>query len=154
MSVTAPVSLFTCINDTTMVPGRNAFERFSGVIVPVSSGLTWVVVNPCVSNQAVESRTARCSSAETTMWSPRSRRARAAPFKAKLMASVAPEVQTTSSGCDDSSAATSPRALSMASDAAWPKAWVTDAGFPKVPSTVRKSLMVRATAGSTGVVAA
>jgi len=76
-------------------------------------------------------------------------RARPAPVRARLLASVPPLVNTTCAGRAPTSAATCSRAVSSSARAARPKP-CTDDGFPTVASA---SVMAAATAGRTGAVA-
>src|SRR5580698_8230692 len=75
------------------------------------------------------------------------------PKMAKLLASVAPEVQITSRGAAPTLAATCARARSTKVAAAWPNSWL-DAGLPNSPCMPRHCAMAAATRGSIGVVAA
>ncbi len=76
----------------------------------------------------------------------------AQPLIARLLASVAPEVQTTSRGSAPIKLATSTRASSTAASACQPNICERDAGLPKWPDGVKNSTIRSATAGSTGVV--
>jgi hypothetical protein len=75
----------------------------------------------------------------------------ATPFSARLIDSVAPEVQISSRGSQLTSAATCPRAFSTAFSASQPYAWLRDAGLPKFCRS--HGTMASTTRGSTGVVA-
>ncbi|CFO66834.1 Uncharacterised protein [Bordetella pertussis] len=70
---------------------------------------------------------------------------------ARLSDSVAPEVQTISRGSALTSLATSSRAFSTASSASQPKAWLREAGLPKL--SYNQGIIFSTTLGSTGVVA-
>ena len=66
-----------------------------------------------------------------TMWAPFPRKASSAPFRAKLIDSVAPLVKTISRGAAPASSATRLRAISTAFSASQPKLCVRLAAFPK-----------------------
>ena len=72
---------------------------------------------------------------------------------AKLSDSVAPEVHTISRESALTRSATCCLACSTASSAFQPKMCEREAGFPKLPSRVRHSVITFTTRGSTGVVA-
>ena len=74
-----------------------------------------------------------------------------APRTARLFDSVAPEVNTMSSGRAPISAATCARASSTAACASWPKACCRLEGLPNF--SVKYGSIAASTAGSTGVVA-
>src|SRR5271170_2790509 len=75
------------------------------------------------------------------------------PKIAKLLASVAPEVQITSRGAAPTLAATCARACSTKAADAWPNSWF-DAGLPNSPCMPKHCAIAAATRESTGVVAA
>ncbi len=72
---------------------------------------------------------------------------------ARLLDSVAPEVQTISRGSAPINSASKARPSSIASSACQPKLCEREAGLPKLPSWVKQSDIFSATRGSTGVVA-
>ena len=74
------------------------------------------------------------------------------PKRARLLASVAPEVKTISPGRAPSSAATCSRACSTASAARQPARWVALCGLPTPAGSSHGSIAAR-TRGSSGVVA-
>ena len=78
----------------------------------------------------------------------------AQPLMAKLLASVAPDVQTISRGSAPIRLATSCLASSTAASACQPNMCERDAGLPKCPAGVINSIIFSATTGSTGVVEA
>src|SRR5216683_3334671 len=86
-----------------------------------------------------------------TMWLPFSRYISATPFSARLMASVPPEVNTTSLGSRAPiSLAICSRALSTPPSASQPKGWLRLAGCPNF--SVKYGIIASSTRGSTGVV--
>ena len=101
------------------------------MIAPPSAGLRQVTSQPFLESHAAVSRTALCSMAEMTRCLPRARGESMMPFKARLIDSVAPEVQNISRGLAARKRARWSRASSTAFNAAWPNRWVTDEGLPK-----------------------
>src|SRR5512137_2157042 len=86
-----------------------------------------------------------------TMWLPFSRYISATPLSAKLIASVPPEVKTTSLGSRAPiSLAICSRALSTPPSASQPKGWLRLAGCPNF--SVKYGIIASSTRGSTGVV--
>ncbi len=92
------------------------------------------MAQPSRSSRRQTSSTALCSVWLVTRCRPLRARARMTPNKARLLASVAPEVQTIAPGSMSSRAATCVRAVSTARAAARPKTWVLEEGLPKIPS--------------------
>ena len=150
-SLTTPISLFTCIRETSRVSSRSASATCSGRMMPSAGGTSQVTSKPWASKWAQVSSTALCSMALVMMWRRDAPSAR--PLMARLSDSVAPEVQTISRGSALSNRATSARAASTASSACQPKVWLREAGLPKLPSASRQAFILAATWGSTGVVA-
>ena len=101
-----PTSLFAAISETSTVSGRSAAAMSPAVDQPVARPRTRVTSKPSRSRLRHGSSTAGCSIAVVTMWRPLAARARAAPRRARLSDSVAPEVNTISSGAAPTSAAT------------------------------------------------
>ncbi|GBC80843.1 hypothetical protein HRbin09_02093 [bacterium HR09] len=91
-----PISLFTSITETKSVSSVRAWTTASGSTTPLFPTGTRVTVNPSLCRLSQASRTAGCSMAVVTIC--RFRLLRASPLMAKLLASVAPEVNTSSSG--------------------------------------------------------
>src|SRR6266536_4381440 len=86
-----------------------------------------------------------------TMWLPFSRYISAAPFRARLIDSVPPEVKTISFGSRaPSKRASSVRARSTAASASHPKGWLRLAGCPNF--SVKYGSIASTTRGSAGVV--
>ena len=71
---------------------------------------------------------------------------------ARLLDSVAPEVNTISLGSALTKSAIWLRETSTASSATHPNLCERDAGLPNTPSVVKQSAILAATRGSTGVV--
>ena len=85
------------------------------------------------------------------MWLPFSRYISATPFSARLMASVPPEVNTTSLGSRaPMSLAICSRARSTPLSASQPNGWLRLAGCPNF--SVKYGIIASSTRGSTGVV--
>ena len=126
-----PVSLLAVMIETRMVSGRIAASssaRSTSPSVPTGSQVT---SQPLRSRCLQVSMTALCSVTTVMMWLPLSRRNSAAPLIARLLASVAPLVKVISLASAPITAATCLRALSTASSAAQPNAWVRLAALPK-----------------------
>ncbi len=148
-----PTSLLASITDTNAVRSSRAPARASRSTTPPASTGTIPTRKPSRSRRSTLWRTAWCSTAVVTTPSPRPRwRAEwAAPFTARLSASVPPPVKMISPGRTPSAAATVSRASSMAvlaarAAACWPE------GFPKMPD--RKGSIASSASGRMGVVAA
>ena len=121
-------------------------------IEPLPSTGNTVASKPSRVSAAIGSSTARCSVAIVITWRlPRARAARATPRMARLSASVAPLVNTTSFGEQPTLAATAARPRSVASRAATPKRCPREDAFPA--RSVNHGSMVCTTSGSHGVVA-
>src|SRR5438309_11309838 len=94
---------------------------------------------------------ARCSMTVVTMWLPFSLYISAAPLRARLIASVPPEVNTSSFGSRAPiSVAILPRAASTAPSASHPNGWLRLAGCPNL--SVKYGSIASTTRGSHGVV--
>src|SRR5258708_6216119 len=94
---------------------------------------------------------ARCSMTVVTMWLPFSLYISAAPLRARLIASVPPEVKTSSFGSRAPiSVAILPRAASTAPSASHPNGWLRLAGCPNF--SVKYGSIASTTRGSAGVV--
>ena len=95
-----PTSLFTSITDTTTVRSSSASASASRSTIPSRPAPTRTTRNPSRSRRSHDARTALCSKPTVTTPSPRpaARAARAAPFTARLSASLPPAVNTTSPG--------------------------------------------------------
>src|SRR6267143_4249241 len=94
---------------------------------------------------------ARCSMMVVTMWLPFSLYISAAPLRARLIASVPPEVKTSSFGSRAPiSVAILPRAASTAPSASHPNGWLRLAGCPNF--SVKYGSIASTTRGSHGVV--
>src|SRR6267378_5449330 len=94
---------------------------------------------------------ARCSMMVVTMWLPFSLYISAAPLRARLIASVPPEVKTSSFGSRAPiSVAILPRAAATAPSASQPNGWLRLAGCPNF--SVKYGIIASTTRGSTGVV--
>src|SRR5438105_5390043 len=94
---------------------------------------------------------ARCSMTVVTMWLPFSLYISAAPLRARLIASVPPEVNTSSFGSRAPiSVAILPRAASTAPSASHPNGWLRLAGCPNF--SVKYGSIASTTRGSHGVV--
>ena len=148
-----PTSLLTSITETSAVPASTAAATASGSTTPVAGTGKRVTRKPSAARRSQDASTPLCSNAVVTTASRPSvaRARRAAPFTARLSASVPPAVNTTSLGSAPSSAATSSRASSRAVFAARAAEWAP-LGLPKVPP--RNGAMAATASGRTGVVAA
>ena len=111
-----PTSLFTSITDTTAVRSSNAASSRSRSMTPPGPTPIVATRNPSASSRCAAASTPLCSIAEVTTPSrpPAARAARAAPFTARLSASVPPPVNTTSPGAQPRIAAIDSRASSSA----------------------------------------
>ena len=146
-----PTSLLAQTTAASAVSGRSAAANSSGSTRPCSSTPIQETSKPSASIHRAASRTAACSTVETTAWRFSGGADRARPRTARLSASVPPPVKKISAGDPPSSAATGPRAASTASLAAFPAACNED-GFPRPPP--RCGSMASSTLGSRSVVAA
>jgi hypothetical protein len=93
-----PISALACMTETSRVSGRIALRTSSGSTRPSRSTCTTVVSKPAARSGSSALRTEKCSTSETTRWRPFFDPAIAAPLTARLLASVAPEVNTISAG--------------------------------------------------------
>ena len=93
-----PISLFTCISDTSSVSGRSAAATCSASTMPVGAGLQVGDRAAFALELAAGVEHGRMLGARRHEVAPRLRWNRAAPSNARLFASVAPEVQTICSG--------------------------------------------------------
>ena len=126
-----PISLFANIIEMRIVLSVMAFRTSSGLTIPNLSTERYVAVAlPLPSNDLTVSSTARCSVDAVIIWSPFSLYISSTPLIARLSDSVAPLVKTISFGSALISLAICFRALSTASSAAHPKAWLRLAAFP------------------------
>ena len=95
-----PVSLLASIRETRTVSSRRAASSSSSRTRPRSSTPTRLISQPRRCSAANGSSTEACSVAWLMMCRPRSSSASAAPTSARLLASVAPAVNTTSLAAD------------------------------------------------------
>src|SRR3989442_1141731 len=96
MSWIVPISLFANMTEMRIVLSVIAFFTSSTSTRPFGCTGTYVTANPCRSSRLQVSSPARCSIAVVTMWLPFSRYISATPLSARLIASVPPDVNTTS----------------------------------------------------------
>ena len=129
MSWIVPISLFANMTEIRIVLSVIAFLTSSTSTRPFGCTGTYVTASPCRSSRLQVSSPARCSIAVVTMWFPFSRYISATPFNARLIASVPPDVNTTSLGSRaPMRRATFARAASTAPSASHPKGWFRLAG--------------------------
>src|SRR6266404_5541604 len=146
-----PISLFAYITEIRIVLSVSAWRIASSSTRPSGRTGTYVTSKPWRSRRLQTSRLARCSIAVVTMWLPFSRYISATPLRARLMASVPPEVNTSSLGSRAPiSFAICSRALSTPPSASQPKGWLRLAGCPNF--SVKYGIISSRTRGSTGVV--
>ena len=152
-SWTVPTSLLASITETSTVSGRTAEATAAGSMRPCRSQSTTVrSARPASASSRAVARTASCSMALTTRWRPRSAPHRSStPRRARLSASVPPEVKTTSRDAQPAAAATRSRASSTAARARRPCPWAEE-GLPN--SSPSQGRIAARTSGSRGVVAA
>src|SRR5439155_429643 len=98
MSWIVPISLLANITEMRMVLSVLAVRIPSTSTRPSGCTGTYVTETPCRSSRLNESRLARCSMTVLTMCVPFSRYISATPLRARLIASVPPEVKTSSLG--------------------------------------------------------
>ena len=115
-----PISLLTSITETSTVSGRSAALSTSRSSRPSACTSSTLTSKPSRSSSRIVSSTALCSVFSVIRCRPRDWWKRAAPLIARLLDSVAPEVQTISRGSAPISEATCSRAISTASSAAQP----------------------------------
>jgi hypothetical protein len=108
----APVSLLTSITLTNIVFSSMAFWSCSSESPPDGSGFKKTNSKPCFSSSFKGFSTESCSTAVVTIRFPRRFPASAAPNRARLLASVPPEVNTSSPGLAPSREAITPLAAS------------------------------------------
>ena len=107
-----PISLFASITQTRIVSSRSRSRTASGDSVPVASTGRNSISKPRPASHSAESSTAWCSILGRRMCLPLDSFAHAAPFTARLSASVPPPVNTTSSGAEPIASASFSRASS------------------------------------------
>jgi hypothetical protein len=146
--------LFTNISDTSAVSEAIAARTAPGSTRPAPSTGNTVARNPSDTAIATASSTALCSVAWVITWppgSPAARRARNTPRIARLSASVAPDVNTTSRAWQPTHRATAVRAASTASRADAPARCERDEAF--AARTPNHGNIASTTCGRHGVVA-
>ena len=129
MSVTAPVSLFTIMRETSTVSGRSAARTASADTAPSGPGSSRVTEYPRLSSSSRVFSTASCSTAELITCPPFGEAAHAPDSSAQLSLSEPQEVKTTSPGAQPSAEATFFRAASSSFFASRPFACV-ELGLP------------------------
>ncbi len=123
----------------------------SGSTRPCESTETRVISNPWRSRTSAACSTALCSTALVIRCRPLALAAQATPLRARLSASVPPEVKTISRGFAPSAAAIRSRASSSPWRARRPEAWMLE-GLPWC--SVRYGSIASSTSGRSGEVAA
>ncbi len=143
-----PTSPTAIITETRIVSSRIAASTSSGFTNPSASTGRLVTSKPRRSRYLSGVMTERCSTTDEMMCLPLDRDFSATPFRAMLLASVAPEVKTISAGV----APVNPATRSRASSSAWRAASPSDRnridGFPKC--SVIWGIIASTTRGSTG----
>ena len=134
--LSTPVSLLAAITDTSTTSSPTRSATASGSTKPPSvTSITSSFTRPrSLSHRAVRA-TEACSTADTSIRRLPSPPAPTAPRKARLLASVAPEVNTTPEARPPTSAATCSRASSAAAACLRPKR-CTDEAFPTEPVSI------------------
>src|SRR2546426_399018 len=128
-----PISLLANITEIRIVLSVSALRISSTSMTPSGCTGTYVTWNPCRSRRLNVSMLARCSMTVVTMWLPFSLYISATPLRARLIASVPPEVKTSSFGSRAPiSVAILARAASTAPSASHPNGWLRLAGSPQV----------------------
>ena len=146
-----PTSLLASITATSTVRSSRSSSRASGSTRPVASTGTQATSKPHFARCSAAWPTAWCSIELTTRRLPCALPAHAAPLTARLLASVPPDVKTTSRAVPPRQAASCSRDSSRAFRAARPRVWADD-GFPKAPP--RYGSIASSASGRSGVVAA
>ena len=121
---TVPNSLSTAHTATMTVSFRISSRKCSKSTLPSRSMSTKSISYPRSCKAVKVPLTEECSSAVEMMCFPTWRLARAMPLRARLFASLAPEVKISSSGCTPNSCAVCAKISSMRACAARPAAWV------------------------------
>ena len=129
ISVTAPVSLFTSINETSTVSSLSTEATSSTRMAPLLSGFKYVTSKPFSSMRLRERLTASCSTLELIMCFPVRCRDSAPLMIAVLSLSVPHEVKMSSSGAHPRAWAISFLDESRSFLASLPFVWV-ELGFP------------------------
>src|SRR3989442_1598994 len=146
-----PISLLANITEIRIVLSVSALRISSVSMTPSGCTGTYVTWNPCRSRRLNVSMLARCSMTVVTMWLPFSLYISATPLRARLIASVPPEVKTSSFGSRAPiSVAILARAASTAPSASHPNGWLRLAGCPNF--SVKYGSIASTTRGSHGVV--
>src|SRR5439155_5931707 len=146
-----PISLLANITEIRMVLSVIALRISSTSMRPSGCTGTYVTSKPCRSSRLPTSSPGRCSMTVVTMWLPFSRYISATPLRARLIASVPPDVKTSSFGSRAPiSAASCSRARSTAASASQPNGWLRLAGCPYF--SVKYGSIASTTRGSAGVV--
>src|SRR5438552_7624276 len=146
-----PISLLANITEIRIVLSVSALRISSTSMTPSGCTGTYVTWNPCRSRRLNVSMLARCSMTVVTMWLPFSLYISATPLRARLIASVPPEVKTSSFGSRAPiSVAILPRAASTAPSASHQNGWLRLAGCPNF--SVKYGSIASTTRGSHGVV--
>src|SRR2546422_1758934 len=146
-----PISLLANITEIRIVLSVSALRISSTSMTPSGCTGTYVTWNPCRSRRLNVSMLARCSMTVVTMWLPFSLYISATPLRARLIASVPPEVKTSSFGSRAPiSVAILARAASTAPSASHPNGWLRLAGCPNF--SVKYGSIASTTRGSHGVV--
>ena len=144
-----PISLLAAITLTSRVSGVIAASSCSGLISPSGPGVSRVTLKPSRCSCWSGSSTAWCSVATLIRWPlPR---ARAWPSSARLLASVAPLVNTNRSGFTSNASASWRRATFTAAEALRPsRCWRLE-GLPQ--SALQNGAIASTTSAAQGVVA-
>ena len=151
MGASVPVSLLAAMMEISTVWSVMASATCSAASQPFSSTGRKVTSQPACCMASQTSSTARCSVLHVMMCLPLSWYIWQAPLIARLLDSVAHEVQTISRGLAPISLATCSRAASTAASAFQPNAWLWLDGLPK--SSQNHGSMASRARLSTGVVA-
>ena len=146
--LSTPVSLLAAITDTSTTSSAIRSCTASGSTMPPRvTSITSSLASPRSASQRAVRATEACSTADTSIRRLPSGAASTAPRKARLLASVAPEVNTTPPGRPPTSAATCSRASSTAAACLRPNR-CTDEALPTEPVSV--GTIASATRGSSG----
>ena len=142
-----PVSLLAAITDTISTSSPIIDSTASGATKPPPvTGITSSLAMPWSSSHRAVWRTEACSTADIRMRGRSAGAASAAPVRARLLASVAPAVNTTPEARPPTRAATCSRASSTVALWRRPKRWAEEA----LPVSARTCAIASATLGSSG----
>ena len=147
-----PVSLLTCMTATSATSSEIISANASRLIIPFCrTGISSTTKPFSSAPRYADSKTALCSVEATKIRFLPRKTVGNTPLIPRLIASVDPEVKMMDAARAPTKSATCPRAISIFSNAAIPKAcWALEA-LPKLWEN--RGIMTSSTSGSTGVVA-